>query len=281
MLWPTEELTPTFARCIAESMAAQNESVMKMRDPRVEIIAHRGSSFLAPENTLAALRLGWEETTTCELDIRPTADGRLAVIHDDSTRRTTGVDLQVAAHTLDELQRLDAGTFKGVPFAGEKVPSLEEAIAAMPAGKRLFIEIKAGPEIIPELTRVVRASGKETQLLLHSFSHPVCIEAKQALPQVPVYLLIASRQNSPAGAWLPSLDEAVLNIKESGLDGMGANNSPLVDAASVQRVHSHGLKLNVYTIDQVDQARRLIALGIDGLITNRPGWLKDQLMELA
>src|SRR5208282_2615047 len=102
---------------------------MMARGRRVEIIAHRGSSCLAPENTLASFKLGWRETTTCELDVHPTLDGKLVVIHDDSGKRTTGAELQVSEHSLSELRQLDAGAFKGIRWKGEKLPSLEEVIA--------------------------------------------------------------------------------------------------------------------------------------------------------
>jgi glycerophosphoryl diester phosphodiesterase len=243
------------------------------------LIAHRGSSHLAPENTLASFKLGWQETTTCELDIQPTLDGKLLVIHDDSTKRTTGVDFKVAEHSLSELQQLDAGSFKGIPWKGEKLPSLEEVIAAMPVDKRLLIEIKTGPEVVPELVQVIRASGKEKQLLIHSFVHAACVEARKALPHIPVYLLIASRPSLPTGAWSPSIDEAMLQVKESGLDGIGANDTALVDTSAIQKIHSAGLKLNIWTVDQVNEAQKLIDLGVDGLITNRPGWLKAQLVD--
>jgi glycerophosphoryl diester phosphodiesterase len=252
---------------------------MMARGRRVEVIGHRGSSHLAPENTLASFQLGWRETTTCELDIQPTSDGRLLVIHDDSTKRTTGVDFKVVEHASSELRRLDAGFGKGARWKGEKLPFLEEVIAAMPADKQLLVEIKTGPEVISELMRVLRASGKEKQVLLHSFSYPACADSKKALPHIPVYLLIASRQNPLTGAWSPSIDEAMLKVRKARLDGIGANDTVLVDAAAVQKIHSAGWKLNIWTVDRVDEAKRLIDLGVDGLITNRPGWLKAQLAE--
>jgi glycerophosphoryl diester phosphodiesterase len=254
---------------------------MMVRGRRVEVIAHRGSSYLAPENTLASFKLGWRETTTCELDIHPTLDGRLVVIHDDSTKRTTGADFKVSEHSLSELRQLDAGSFKGIAWNGEKLPSLEEVIALMPVDKRLLIEIKTGPEVIPELARVVRASGKEKQVLIHSFIHPACVGARKALPRIPVYFLIALRQNSPTGAGSSSIDEAIGKIKEAGLDGIGVNDTALVDASAVQKIHSNGLKLNIWTVDRVNKAKKLIDLGVDGLITNRPGWLKARLLEAA
>jgi glycerophosphoryl diester phosphodiesterase len=258
-------------------MAFQEKFLMMARGRRVEIIAHRGSSRLAPENTLASFKLGWRETTTCELDIQATLDGRLVVIHDDSTRRTTGAPWKVSEHSLSELRQLDAGAFKGGRWKGEKLPSLAEVIAAMPFNKRLFIEIKAGPEAVPELARVIRASGKGKRLRLHSFSHPACVEARKALPRIPVYLLIASRRNPLTGTWSSSIDEAIGKSRKAGFDGIGANNTALVNASAIQKIHANGLKLNIWTVDRVNEARKLIDLGVDGLITNRPGWLKAQL----
>jgi glycerophosphoryl diester phosphodiesterase len=252
---------------------------MMARARRVEVIAHRGSSHLAPENTLASFQLGWRETTTCELDIQPTSDGRLLVIHDESTQRTIGVDFKVAEHALSELQKLDAGSWKGARWKGEKPPSLEEVIVAMPTDKQLLIEIKTGPEVIPELARVIRASGKEKQLLIHSFDYPACVEARKALPRLPVYFLIASLQDPLTKAWSPSIDEAMAKVGKARLDGIGANDTVLINASAVQKIHSAGWKLNIWTVDQVDEAKRLIDLGVDGLITNRPGWLKAQLVE--
>jgi glycerophosphoryl diester phosphodiesterase len=250
---------------------------MTARDQYVEIIGHRGSSYLAPENTLAAFKLGWQETTTCELDIHRTLDGRLAVIHDDSTKRTASANFKVADHSLGELQKLDAGSFKGVRWRGEKIPSLEEVIAAMPTDKRLLIEIKTGPEAVPELARVIRVSGKAKQMLIHSFYPPACAAARKAFPRIPVYLLIKSRQNLLTGAWAYTVDEAIAVSRELGLDGIGANNTPLVNATAMQKVHANGLKLNLWTVDRVNEAKKMIALGVDGIITNRPGWLKAQL----
>lgn len=244
---------------------------------RAEMIAHRGSAHLAPENTMAAFQLGWKETTMCELDVRITLDGKLLVIHDDSTARTAGSDLKVAEHSLAELQRLDAGSSHGDHFRGEKLPSLAEVIAAMPTDKKLLVEIKVGPEVMPELYRVVRASGKEKQLILQSFFPWVCTEAKRTFPHLPVYLLIACNQDQQTKTWSPPFDQIIEEVKRSGLDGISANDTPLIDAESVKAVHDAGYKLNVWTVDDVAAARRLAEIEVDGIITNRPDWLRTQL----
>src|SRR3954470_14279804 len=123
--------------------------------PRVEIVGHRGASFDAPANPVAAIKLAWEQKADgSEFDIYLTKDGQIAVIHDKDTKRTAGgVNKVVAESTLAELRALDVGKWKGEKFAGEKIPTLAEMLATVPPGKRVFIEVKCGPEIVPELVK--------------------------------------------------------------------------------------------------------------------------------
>src|SRR5687767_15370020 len=108
----------------------------------LEIIAHRGASYDAPENTMAAFRLGWEQQADAnELDIYLTKDGKIILLHDKAIKRTTGVEGRPEELTLEELRKLDAGSWKGPKWAGEKLPLLDEVLATIPAGKRVFIEI--------------------------------------------------------------------------------------------------------------------------------------------
>jgi glycerophosphoryl diester phosphodiesterase len=240
----------------------------------VEFIAHRGSSFLAPENTLGALRLGWSETTTCEVDVRATRDGRVIVIHDESTLRTTGVDLLVAKHTLEELQQLDAGAWKDAAWKGERLPSLAETLAAIPPSKRLLIEVKGGPEIIPELARVIGESGRAESLTLQGFDRATCAQAKAALPDVPVNLLafLEYEREAARAAW----DFAMAIVREEKLNGIGVNPASVL-GKGITEAHAIGVEVNIWTIDDVDLARLFMSAKVDGIITNRPGWLKAQL----
>lgn len=99
----------------------------------VDIIGHRGASHDAPENTLAAFKLGWEQgADAVELDIWLTKDGKIVCLHDADTKRTTGVLKKAADSTLAELRTLDAGTWKDAKWRGEKIPTLTEALAAIP-----------------------------------------------------------------------------------------------------------------------------------------------------
>ncbi len=110
----------------------------------MKIIAHRGASFDAPENTLAAIRLAWQQQADAvEIDVHLSRDRHLVAIHDFNTRKTTGRNRPVARQTLAQLRTLDAGQWKHPRWRGEKIPTLEEVLATVPPGKRLFIEIKA------------------------------------------------------------------------------------------------------------------------------------------
>ena len=242
---------------------------------QVEFIAHRGSSYLAPENTLAAFRLGWKETTTCELDVRATADGELLVVHDETTLRATGLGFVVARHSRAELQSLDAGAWKGAQWRGEIMPTLGEVLAAMPGGSRLLVEIKGGQALVPELARVLKASKRASDVELQGFDPATCRRAKAALPGMPVYLLawLGRNRREATKAWR----KALATTRKLGLDGLGLNNAPILNERMIAEVHASRMRLNIWTIDQVAAAKRLARLGVDGIITNRPGWLKSQV----
>jgi glycerophosphoryl diester phosphodiesterase len=111
------------------------------------LVAHRGASFEAPENTLAAVRLGFAQgADAVETDVHLSKDERIIVMHDDNTWRTARHVALIAAQTLDEIQKLDADGWKDARFEGERVPSLEEVLAVVPPEKRLLVEVKCGPK---------------------------------------------------------------------------------------------------------------------------------------
>src|SRR5579864_4055936 len=156
-----------------------------------EIVAHRGSSEEAPENTLAAFRLGFQEADACELDIHLSKDAQVVVMHDANTQRTAGVDKLIAQQTLGELQALDAGRWKGENFAGERIPLLSDVLALIPERKRLLIEIKCGPEVVPRLVSVIQeAERKPEQTALIAFSLETLRQAKSKLPNLQAYWLV-------------------------------------------------------------------------------------------
>lgn len=245
----------------------------------MDIIAHRGASHDAPENTLAAFRLGWEQhADAVELDVWLTKDGRLIASHDPNTRRATGQDWNISGRTLAELRTLDAGSWKGPQWKDERLPSLEDVLALLPDDRRLVIEIKCGVEALPELQRVVKASGKRcAQLVLISFHYDVCVLAQKLFPKNPVLLLASFRRNWVSGIWTPRPEELLRKAKAAGLAGVNLSSKGPLNAALVKKAHAAGLKFYVWTVDSVRVARKLRAAGVDGITTNRPGWLREQL----
>ena len=143
-----------------------------------DIIAHRGASFDAPENTLAAVQLAWKQNADAvEIDVQFSKDGHIVVIHDEDTRKTAGVRRKVSAQTLAELKALDIGAWKHKKWSGERIPTLAEAFAVIPADKRLFVEIKCGPECIPGFVRDHRRSGSFS-MCVDSRRRPTCHPAR-------------------------------------------------------------------------------------------------------
>jgi glycerophosphoryl diester phosphodiesterase len=243
----------------------------------VEFIAHRGASFDAPENTVASMRLGFEQKADAgELDIHLTKDQRILVIHDFDTARVSGISNVVAESSSADLRALSAGQWgkwRGSQFQ-EKIPLLENALETVPAGKRIFIEIKCGPEVLPELERVLSESKLEKkQLVIIGFGYSTVTKAKKRLPDVPVFWLAGADKNKK----YPPLEELIAKAKAANLDGLNLEKGFPMDRAFVEKVHAAGLKLYVWTVGDPELAKRLVAAGIDGITTNRPQWLREAL----
>jgi glycerophosphoryl diester phosphodiesterase len=244
----------------------------------LDIIAHRGASHDAPENTVASTMLGWRQGADgVECDIHLTKDGKIIVIHDFDTKKVTGRDRKVVDQTLAELRELDAGAWKGPQWKGEQLATLRELLDTVPPGKRLVIEVKCGPEIMPELERDLKASGKEPeQLLIISFNYDVVVEARKRFPRIPALYLASNKKDKQTGE-LPTLDSLIAKAKAAKADGLNLEQKFPIDAAFVKRVHDAGLKFYVWTVNDAEAARGLVAAGVDGITTDRPQWLREQL----
>ncbi|MEO8350498.1 MAG: subclass B1 metallo-beta-lactamase [Chthoniobacteraceae bacterium] len=242
-----------------------------------QIVAHRGASHDAPENTVSAFKVAWEQAADAiELDIYLTKDGRIAVLHDPTTKRTAGVDRKIEDQTLEELRTLDAGVWKGAHWKGERIPTLEEVLATLPAGRQIFIEIKCGAKVLPELERVLTKSGKQPeQLVIIAFDYDTVKLAKERFPRVTVYWLAAPKKESRG--LVPSVEELIVKAKAGGLNGLDLSKDFAIDAAFVSRVKAADLKLHVWTVDDAATALQLAAMGVDGIGTNRPGWMREQI----
>lgn len=245
----------------------------------MDIVGHRGASHDAPENTLASVKLAWRRNADAvEIDVYLSRDGRIVVIHDETTKRTAGRDRKVVEQTAEDLKKLDAGRWKGKRWAGEHIPLLSEVLPTIPAGKTLYIEVKCGKEIVPELKRVLKAAGRKPhETAVIGFSYPAMQAVRRALPELNVYWIVGLKRDKKTGRWGPPLGEIIRKTRAAKFAGVHLGNAPVIDGEYVSRIRQSGLKVFVWTVDSLKDARRLKRAGVDGITTNRPGWLKERL----
>ena len=241
----------------------------------VEIIAHRGASYLAPENTMASVMLGWEKGADVEVDVYLSADNRIVVIHDSTTKRTGGTELKVKEAMSGELRKLDVGRFKAEQFAGERIPFLSDVIETIPPKQKLYVEIKCGKEILPFLQKLVASSGKMSQIVIIGFDLDT-VTMSRKLIDVPTYWLKGTAKDKETEEWIPHDPQLIQIAEDNGLDGMDVHYAG-VTKQFADSARSSGQKLYVWTVDDPAEAARLAKLGVAGITTNRPGWLREQL----
>lgn len=246
------------------------------------IVAHRGASYDAPENTLAAFRLAWEqEADAIEGDFYLTADKQIVCIHDKTTKRVapTSPVMDVAKSTLEDLRKLDVGSWKGKKFAGERTPTLAEVLATVPDGKRIFIEIKCGPEIVPVLKKQLKDSGlKDRQIVIIAFNKDVVRKCRLELPQYKCNWLTSFRQNKQKTVWTPTAPDVVETLLSTEAAGLGTNaNVQVVDDLFIEQVRKAGCECHVWTVNQPDVAKYFGNLGVDSITTDRPKLIRSAL----
>jgi glycerophosphoryl diester phosphodiesterase len=227
-------------------------------------IAHRGAGKLAPENTLAAFRVGaGHGYRAFECDVKLAADGVPFLLHDSTLDRTTPARGIAGTRPWAELSQLDAGSWHSRAYAGEPIPTLD-AIAAfcLRNGHALNIEIKptegaealTGKVVAHEAARLW--AGQAVPPLLSSFQPDALAAAQSAEPQLPRALL------------LDALHDGWFEQAQSLGCVAVVTNHRVMDAAVITRLHGAGLRALVYTVNDVDRADQLLALGIDGIITD-------------
>jgi glycerophosphoryl diester phosphodiesterase len=254
-------------------------TALRGREPL--IIAHRGASFDAPENTLAAYRLAWEQRADgIEGDLQLTADGRVVCIHDLDTPRVAGERHVIAETPLEVLRRLDVGAWKDHKFRGERIPTLDEMLAVVPPGKMVFLELKAGGvAIVAPLLEAIAASGlKDEQIVVISFDADAIAECERRRPALRTQWL-TNYQQQDDGQWRPSEDTIIATMRRSGADAFGSKaNRDALDESRVLRLSAGDVReFGVWTVDDPELARFYINVGAWSITTNRPAWLREQL----
>ena len=252
----------------------------------VEIVAHRGASIEAPENTLAAVELAWQlNADAVEIDVQLSRDGKLAVIHDATLTRTAEIRRNVNDLDISELRTIDVGSWKDECCRGETIPELPNVLATIPSGRRLFVELKGGDieathsAIVSALNRDLRESNSAPEsIVLISFYPALLSLVKQSLPDFEAFLVVQQTQDtSEAGdrvsdiaQWKPSIDEIIDVALSSGFNGVDLQNTAALTDGVINTIHKVNLKSCVWTVNSLNDARRLAIAGIGSLTTDDP-----------
>jgi glycerophosphoryl diester phosphodiesterase len=233
------------------------------------LIAHRGGSLEAPENTMASFRHAIElGMRYVELDVQMSSDGELVVIHDETLDRTTNGHGAVAAYTLDELRKLDAGSHFDPNYAGEKIPTLREALElCTDAGVGVVVEIKS-PGIYPGLVeKTVALIGEmwtrgAENIWCISFDHAAIRQLRALDSAIPLGYLYEHfehefvQPDDIIQAYCPYFRTALANPEQ------------------IAKAHDLGKFVFVYTANEEEDMQQVVAAGIDGMVSDRPSLLK-------
>jgi glycerophosphoryl diester phosphodiesterase len=235
------------------------------------VFAHRGVSSEAPENTMAAFALAKEKGIPgVELDIHLTADGKLVVIHDHSTKRVApGTDLDIEASTSSDLRKIDIGSWKGTRFKAERPPMLSELFEELGRDLYFDVEIKSGKAddkgLEAALVKVLTDHHMDASSVIVSSFNPFAIKRFKALcPTVPTAIIYCIDAGVPwhlrrgEGRWIAGAD--VLKPKYTQATAAGLSWGRLVG----------GRKVIPWTIDDPAEAARVLTIGCDGVISNAP-----------
>ncbi len=230
----------------------------------MRLIAHRGASGHAPENTMAAFRLALEMgARAVELDAHQTKDGRLVVIHDGDLRRVGRRPGRIAEMSWKELSSVDVGSWFSPRFRGERIPLLEDVMDLLDGSAELHLEIKSGSRLYPGIERRVvallrRRRARETTLV-SSFDHAALGAARALDRRLRLGYLLGSTPAGRAFEEIKGLSAESLNVS------LAQARAPLAREA-----HHRGLNLLVYTVNRRRDLERLRSLGADGVFSNYP-----------
>lgn len=266
----TSPIVLVLAMIIAHHAAAEQRSTAaKLIDsPRVLIIAHRGDSGRAPENTLPAFRSALQSgADLVELDYYHSADGVPVVFHDKTLKRTTDAaavfgkaDVSVGDKRLSELRRLDAGAWFDASFRGTPIPTLDEALEVIQQGSYTLIERKSGDA--STCLELLREKNLLQHVVVQAFDWKFIADCHRLAPDLPLGAL--------GGEELTA--DKLQAIGQTGCRVVGWDQKHL-GPAQIAAIHQRGLRAWAYTVNDPARAQELIQAGIDGLITDVPAKL--------
>ena len=263
--------------------ASADESAPCVSEPGFStLIAHRGESFDAPENTLPAYRTAVERGFGFECDIYLSKDGRLFTFHDSDLKRTTGGARTNACTdvTWDEVRRLNVGgwgKWKGSKFDGTRPALLEEVLELARPGRKIYVEVKGGDSStnwVSAIRRVMESSphADPEKVLFIAFGAKTCAELRRQLPQYKVYWLFRQTAKNPRSA-----ESIIETLRASGATGVDMKYIPsVVTAEYIAKVRSAGFEFHVWTIDDPATAAEALGRGAMTVTTNRARFINTK-----
>lgn len=238
---------------------------------QMDNVAHRGASGYAPENTIAAFDLAVDmKVDYIEIDVQRSKDGELVLIHDTTVNRTTNGTGNVRDLTFEQLRSLDAGSWFGEEFAGERLPTFEEILDRYRGKVGILIELKA-PELYPGIEKQVAQALKErnmdkpknNKIIIQSFNFESMKISNELLPRVPIGVLTSNRAHTTAEA-----------LEEFSTYADWFNPSyGIVTEELVNQVHSLGMKMGSWTARSQEAVDFLFEMGVDAIITDYPDYV--------
>lgn len=238
---------------------------------KVDNVAHRGATGYAPENTIAAFDKGVEmKADYIEIDVQRNKDGELVIIHDNTVDRTTDGTGYVKDLTFEQIRELDAGSWKGEQFTGEKIPTFDEILDRYHGRTGILIELKS-PELYPGIEAQVAEKLKARNLdkpqnekiIIQSFNFESMKITNSLLPKVPIGVLTSNRAHTTEQA-----------LKEFATYADYFNPSyGIVSKELVDQVHSLGMKIQSWTVRSQEAAAFLLEMNVDGIITDYPDYV--------
>ncbi|MBO5761755.1 MAG: glycerophosphodiester phosphodiesterase [Lentisphaeria bacterium] len=243
-------------------------------------ISHRGESCDAPENTLPAFALSLERNTDgMECDIHLTKDGVLVTNHDSNTLRTSGVESIIEESIFADLQKLDV-CYDKKSYSPCRIPLFRDTLQFLGKNRVYYVEIKEDdPRVIPAMVEELeKAEIPPEQIVMISFKRNIVKLFKEAYPERKA-LFLTSFRVFENGTWTPSADALIEELKELKADGVDIHgNLTFLSKEYVQKVKEAGFSFAVWTIDEVETAKRFVEFGVDAITSNCAAHLK-QLIE--
>ena len=244
---------------------------------KVTLTGHRGAAGYAPENTLSSIRKALEiGVVRVEIDVQQTKDGVVVALHDRTLQRTSNGKGEVKNFTFNQVQRLDAGSYFSSDFKGEKIPSLDEIFELVDGKSILLIEIKDGGEYYPNIEENILSSiekyNAKDWVIIHSFNDLPLIKINKIAPEITLHKLFVGKL-----PWFPLfLDTKIRYNSYENYPYVNefSFNHQFVNKATIDQVHALGKKVNVWTANDSIRIQQLIELGVDGIITDYPLYLK-------